>query len=181
MSIRTAFAVGLVGILLSAPVHAEGPGTWLYEVRGGVLAHDVGGLWSGARRETGTDFNLEATFTPKVRWIGADIRPAVGITVNGAGDTSKAYLDSRWEWTTRGGLFVVAGIGAAVHDGDLEFKRRDRKALGSRLLFHFPLEIGYRFDGHHGISVFFDHVSNAWLASPNEGMDTLGIRYGYRF
>jgi hypothetical protein len=27
----------------------------------------------------------------------------------------------------------------------------------------------------------FDHISNAYLASPNEGMDTLGVRYGYQF
>jgi hypothetical protein len=29
--------------------------------------------------------------------------------------------------------------------------------------------------------VTFDHISNAELASPNEGLDTLGVRYGYRF
>jgi hypothetical protein len=27
----------------------------------------------------------------------------------------------------------------------------------------------------------FDHVSNAYLASPNEGMDTVGVRYGFQF
>jgi len=31
------------------------------------------------------------------------------------------------------------------------------------------------------MAVLFDHVSNADLAHPNEGMDTLGIVYGYRF
>ncbi len=30
-------------------------------------------------------------------------------------------------------------------------------------------------------AVLFDHISNANLAVPNEGMDSLGIRYGYRF
>jgi hypothetical protein len=29
--------------------------------------------------------------------------------------------------------------------------------------------------------ILFDHVSNAYLESPNDGMDTLGIVYGYRF
>jgi hypothetical protein len=27
----------------------------------------------------------------------------------------------------------------------------------------------------------FDHVSNAYLAEPNDGLDTIGIRYIYRF
>jgi lipid A 3-O-deacylase len=31
------------------------------------------------------------------------------------------------------------------------------------------------------MKILFDHVSNAYLANPNEGMDTLGIVYGYRF
>jgi len=27
----------------------------------------------------------------------------------------------------------------------------------------------------------FDHISNGYLADPNEGLDTFGIRYGYLF
>ena len=27
----------------------------------------------------------------------------------------------------------------------------------------------------------FDHISNAKLCSTNEGLETFGIRYGYRF
>lgn len=38
--------------------------TWLHEVKLGVLHHDTGGLWSGFRRESGADFNLEAIFSP---------------------------------------------------------------------------------------------------------------------
>jgi hypothetical protein len=33
----------------------------------------------------------------------------------------------------------------------------------------------------HRISILFDHMSNAYLASPNEGMDTIGVRYGFQF
>jgi lipid A 3-O-deacylase len=57
----------------------------------------------------------------------------------------------------------------------------DRKALGSRVLFHIPLEVGYRFDDHNSLSAYFEHMSKAYTVSPNEGMDRLGIRYGYRF
>ena len=68
-----------------------------------------------------------------------------------------------------------------MHDGQLQLEDWDRKALGSRVLFHIPAEVGYRFDDHHNLSAYFEHMSNAYTVSPNEGMDRLGIRYGYRF
>lgn len=173
-------AIALVSMLPMAPAAATAD-TFLHEAKLGMLAHDVGGLWSNFRREEGIDLNAEVSFDRSLRlWIG-DLRPAVGISLNTAGDTSKVYIDARWEFAATGRLSLAVGAGAAVHNGDLDLESRDRKALGSRVLLHFPAEIGWRFDRHHSVSIFFDHVSNAWLADPNEGMDTLGIRYGYRF
>jgi hypothetical protein len=31
------------------------------------------------------------------------------------------------------------------------------------------------------VSVYFEHTSNANLARYNEGLDAIGVRYGYRF
>jgi hypothetical protein len=56
-----------------------------------------------------------------------------------------------------------------------------KKSLGSRVLLRIPLEIGYSMTDHYEISILFDHISNAYLADPNEGLDTLGLRFGYRF
>jgi len=78
-------------------------------------------------------------------------------------------------------FFANSGIGLAVHDGDLDSDDRDKKQLGSKLLFRIPIEIGISFGEHHRLSVMFDHISNAYLASPNEGLDTIGIRYGLQF
>jgi hypothetical protein len=55
------------------------------------------------------------------------------------------------------------------------------KALGSRVLFHIPVEIGLRFDDHNSLSVYFEHTSNGYTQDFNEGLDRLGVRYGYRF
>ena len=44
-----------------------------------------------------------------------------------------------------------------------------------------PLEAGWRFDEHNSLSVYFDHISNGNTADVNEGLDDLGVRYGYRF
>lgn len=154
---------------------------WLHEIKFGVLHHDTDGLWSGFRREGGVDFNLEAIFTPHVKFLGGTIRPAIGGSVNTAGDTSKLYTGLRWQYEHISGMFFGVGLGGAIHDGKLNLERYDRKALGSRVLFHIPIEIGYRLGARSSLSIYFDHVSNASLADPNEGMDTLGGRFGYRF
>jgi len=188
IQISMAVAVSLAGQALSGKAAADGHvsqsgvASWLHEVKVGVLHHDTPDLWSGFRRESGIDINLEAIFAPKLDVLGGAIRPALGGSINTAGDTSKFYAGIRWQYELEMGLFFGIGVGGAVHNGELELTRRDRKALGKRLLFHIPIEVGYRFDGGpHAVSVYFDHISNAYTADENEGMDTLGLRYGYRF
>ena len=155
--------------------------TWLHEVKLGVLHHDTGVLWSNFRRESGADFNLEAIFSPQYKILGGFIRPALGGSASTAGDTSKLYSGIRWQYDHASGIFFGVGFGGAIHNGDLHLRHNDRKALGSRVLFHIPIEIGYRVGARSSLSVYFDHVSNANFADTNEGMDTLGGRYGYRF
>ena len=169
---------GLVVLSLSHQGHAQ---DILDEVKIGVLQHDTDGLWSGFKRESGLDVNAEFIFTPQMDLWGGTVRPALGASVNTVGDTSKAYAVARWETDLWDNSFVALGLGGAIHNGHTKLTRVDRKGLGSKVLLYFPIELGYRFSEQHNISLFFDHVSNAWLASPNEGMDTLGIRLGYKF
>ena len=176
-------AAGLTCFAASPSIRAGDrivPG-WLHEVKLGVLHHDTG-LWSGAGRERGVDVNLEAIFSPHVPIFGGFIRPAFGGSVNTGGDTSKLYAGLRWQCEHASGIFFSIGGGGAIHDGKLHLQHsNDRAALGSRVLFHIPFELGYRFNRNSALSAYFDHVSNAYLANPNEGLDTVGARYGYRF
>jgi lipid A 3-O-deacylase len=48
-------------------------------------------------------------------------------------------------------------------------------------LFHLSGDFGYRFDSHIGLSVYFEHYSNGGLASPNPGLNNIGMRVSYRF
>jgi lipid A 3-O-deacylase len=153
----------------------------VHELRGGILAHDVDHLWSGFSRESGADLNIEAIFTPRLEVLDGTLRPALGASLNTAGDTSKIYLGGRWQYDFENGLYASAGLGAAYHNGESHLVASDRKALGSSLLFHIPLEIGYYIDRHNALSLYFDHISNAYTQDENEGLDTLGLRYGYRF
>ena len=152
------------------------------ELRCGVAAHDVDGLWSGSSREKGPDIYAEAIFDrPLFRLFSATAYPDVGASVNTRSDTSKIFGGLLLQWEPSGPFFFSTGMGLALHDGKRDTASTDRKSLGSRVLFRIPVEIGYAFTRRHRIMILFDHISNAYLASPNEGMDTLGILYGYRF
>ena len=85
-----------------------------------------------------------------------------------------------------------------VHDGHLVGDKggKLRKSLGCRILFRESVNFGYRFKKRHAIMAHFDHSSNASLCEKNtpdgtqhgrhdvilnEGLESLGIRYGYIF
>jgi len=177
-----AVSVALASIALVGSTVVANAGGFIREIKAGALAHDVGGLWSGFSLERdAVDLNVEVILSPSLPLLWGTIRPALGGTLNLRGDTSHAYLDARWEIEAPSGVFFSAGIGAAIHDGHLDPDAWDRKALGSRVLFHIPIELGYRLDQYNSLSVYFEHMSNAGLARSNEGMDFLGVRYGYRF
>ena len=109
------------------------------------------------------------------------ILPNFGMSLNSQGDTSKAYGGILWEFLLDNGIFFNSGVGLAVHNGQTESDDANKKQLGSRVLFRIPIEIGFTISQRHRISILFDHISNAYLADPNEGMDTIGLRYGYQF
>jgi hypothetical protein len=151
-----------------------------FEIRGGVLAHDVPDLWAGFNLESGVDINVEVLLGRGLPVLGGTLRPALGASINTEGYTSRAYLDARWEIEVSR-VFFGLGLGAAVHDGEIGPDKPDMKALGSRVLFHIPLELGYRIDDRNSVSVYFEHTSNCNTARYNEGLDAIGVRWGYKF
>lgn len=145
----------------------------------GVLAHDVPDLWSHNNREDGIDLNLEWTprwpaWSPGTGTVGSHL----GLNLNSAGDTSYLYGGLNWRLGQSKGWYGRIGLGGALHNGERRFVNNDRKALGSRLLFHIPLEVGYQWS-KYSVSLYFSHISNAYTQDENEGMDTLGLRVGW--
>jgi lipid A 3-O-deacylase len=174
-------ALAAVGALCGSGARADG---WVDELKAGVLDHDF-----IHRKESGVDFNGEVLFTSPafLAWLWAP-RPHIGFSVNSAGDTDQAYAGLTWTLVGRQAMFVEAdkvfvdyGFGVSFNDGDLDEKRDNRKELGSRALFRLSLEAGYSFVPHHSLSAYVDHESNAGLSAHNEGMNAVGIRYGYQF
>lgn len=178
--------IGVVALAALSGVPALGAGL-VDEIRVGALRHDAGVF--GSHKEDGADINAELRFASPgfLRFLGAP-RPDLGVSVNTDGNTSQIYGGLVWtvfpfsNWAQSGaGLFVEGGLGFAVHDGKLDTQRLDRKALGERALFHLSAEVGWSFDGVNSLSVLLDHMSNANLGPRNEGLDTLGLRFGHKF
>jgi len=156
------------------------------EIRLGFLRHDAAVF--GSRKEDGFDISLEVLFrSPGLLDILGAPRPHVAGVINTAGETNQLYFGFAWQWedVLLENLFMGFSLGFSLHDGKLT--RFDPgeidqgKEFGHRLLFREAIEIGYAFDDHHRLSLMVDHVSNANIANNNEGLDSLGLRYGYKF
>jgi lipid A 3-O-deacylase len=157
-------------------------GHLVHELRLGVMAHDVSGLLSAQHKEEGIDAGMEVVFSPRVaEFHSGVIRPNLGFTLNSRGDTSKVYAGLISHWKTEGRASFELGFGLALHNGKRDTTDPDRKDLGSKLLFRTAIALGWQLAEHHQISLYFDHISNAGLAHENEGMDLVGIRWGWTF
>jgi lipid A 3-O-deacylase len=163
----------------TTPAVADSAPGILHQVKIGLLKHDPA-LWARHSKEEGVDLNLNVVFNyDLVDLIGGTLRPYAGTSLSLSGDTSRFHAGLVWQYTI-GPVFLDLGLGATVHNGHLERPGPDRKALGSRVLFHIPVEVGFVISDHHRIGAYFEHSSNAHLAEPNSGIDAIGLRYTYK-
>lgn len=183
---RWLVAVLLVAVRIASPASADDGdandgGGFVSEIRIGALLHDRGP--TTRRIEGGVNGNFEVLFS-KLDFLDFvwSPRPLVGVSINSRGDISQAYIGLGWQWDLDWrGTFVGFSLGGSIHNGDINTDRNDKKDLGCRALFRESAEVGIHFDARHSLSLMFDHISNAYICSQNEGLDTFGVRYGYRF
>ena len=188
------FFIAMAIVLMPVLAAAQGDNKLsVYRVSAGIVLHDRGP--TADDHEDGVDPNIEIKFNPP-SWdlwqkIGAPY-PTIGVTPNFVGDTSAIYTSMTYEWDLSGfkftrNIFVAGGIGIALHDGPLHkdpvgCKANSDCGFGYRLLPHFSAELGYKFKGNSGISLYYDHMSHyAILPGENEGIDHVGLRYIYFF
>ena len=158
------------------------PAFGISELRFGVVNHDTGVF--GRNEEDGIDIALAVRFVP----LSGDLwdaignpRPFIGANINTAGDTSAINFGANWDWDVWRRTFFSFSFGGAAHTGKTKTLRLDRKELGSRVLFYLAAELGYRIDQRNSLAVRLDHMSNAGIVDKNEGLDTIGLIYGYHF
>lgn len=151
------------------------------EVRFGIMKNDIG---SGLKEkvERSPNINFEYLFNPWMTGIGSYIfspRPHMGMSINTRGGTHQFYAGLTWR-INLGNFFIEPSFGGEIHTAHLKTSSSHKKALGSRLLFHEAIAIGYQITEKHSLSIMLDHASNAGIAKPNSGITTLGLRYGYK-
>ncbi len=155
----------------------------LSEIRLGAGRHDSAVV--GRRKENGIDLDAELLFaSPAAFDYIWSPRPTLGLHANikHKNNTSQIYGGLTWEWWPLEPIFINFFFGFSYHNGKTETTDPHIKSLGSLWLFRESLSIGWQTAYGFNISAYLDHASNGMLlAKTNEGIDTLGIRLGYRF
>ncbi len=190
MSVREKIAASIAAAVLAlVPFTARAANGIIDEMKLGILDHDV--PIGGDHKECCVDVNGEVLFTSPsfLDWFWAP-RPNLGVTINTEGKNSYGYFGLAWtgdflrnSFHPSDSFFWELGLGGAVHTGPNEASptTRDHKGLGSRILFHEELDLGYRFTWRSNVSLFLDHISDANLTEHNPGLTNLGVRFGFRF
>jgi len=173
--LRTAAAAALMTAM------APAAGAW--ELRTGLLRQDAFAFWAaGTTFERAWALQAEIGFDPLFRAAGGEIAPMIGGSWAPGAEVDTAHAGVTW--TVRGdAAFLRLGIGGVVHNGDSDDPKdyRRRRQFGSRVLFHVPAEVGVNLTGRTWVSAYYVHMSNADLATPNPGMDSVGVRVGWSF
>jgi lipid A 3-O-deacylase len=189
--VRCARAVGVALLAVAAWALAGGAARAgiVDEVKGGVLAHDIGFL--GHHVEGGADIVGEILFkSPDFLSIIGSPRPTIGGSVNTDGRTDYGYFDMTWTGTVwrpglreGDGVYVGGFLGGAVHDGRINGPddQNGNKDLGTRALYHLGVEFGYHINPVYSVEIYFSHLSNADASSHNPGLNNLGLRAGFKF
>ena len=183
-----ALLTGMIVPFAAPPAAAAGDNPDKGKFVVGGLVHDRGP--AADRHEHGYDVNLEYRFPAPDwtawGWIGSP-RPHIGATISTNGETSIAYTGLTYDLDLAGPLFAEAQGGLAVHNGMMHQKDVNRCqeesdcGFGSRVLFHGGLALGARVSDDSSVSLMWDHVSHGKiLASENEGIDHVGIRYAFQ-
>jgi len=163
---------------------------WLSEVRVGALKH-AASLVGNTTKETGIDGNLEILLqAPSFLELLWSPRPTIGISANSSStNTDIAYAGLTWEWNPWSNLILDFSLGMALHNGKLKFdpsvpfpaNAGRHREFGCRWLFRESFEGGWLFAKRHAVTVMWSHFSHGGLCDDkNQGLDNVGIRYGYR-
>ena len=171
---------------LSGAASADSAPLGLEEVIIGAFAHDVGPF--GNDKEEGTAVNGELVFASPgfLRYLGSP-KPHFGGTYAFDDDsTSQVYAGLTWRFDFRR-VFVYGSLGGAVHNQDplneedqTDLQNKDQKALGCRILFREAVGVGYQITERLSIAGHLGHISNSNVCDSNEGLDSSGIRIGWR-
>jgi lipid A 3-O-deacylase len=187
-------SVGLA--VLGAALAMSGQAHALDEVYVGVMAHNICVTdCKNADKEDGPVVELQADFeSPEFLHWAYSPRPYVVASLNVAGDTSFVGVGLDWRFEIGDKWAISPGVGYVVHNGETNLPYPDGSPeaaafteehvlLGSRDLFRTTLGVSREIGEHWEVQGFFSHLSHGQILGNgrNQGMDQLGVRFGYRF
>lgn len=163
---------------LAAPVTKEKPG-YIDSIVGGIMAHEV----TRSDEEDGVDLNLELRARPVLGkgWT-VKVLPTIGGSLNTGGGTNTAYAGASARYDLTDSIFIEGFFGLAVHDAETP-SSETALDLGCEVLFREAAELGYR-HGNHAVSLHIAHASHGGILcdeDANDGITSVGVRYGVRF
>lgn len=166
------------------------------EVHFGVMAHNVCVTdCKNANKEQGPNVELQISLDSPgfLDWAGSP-QPYVMGSVNTQGDTSFVGVGLEWRWDFAEHWAIEPGFGYVVHDGALNNPfangspeaatyAEDNVLLGSRDLFRTSIGVTRDLEGPWEAELFFEHLSHGQILGEgrNQGMDQVGLRFGYQF
>ena len=183
--IRKSLLIVIAAVLFPVTASAQSA---VDEVRFGVLGQSWGG--PGSDKQQTASFNLEALFhSPEFLSAIGSPRPAIGAIIAADFDaTHQFYTSLEWEIPITRKFFFSPNTGITIHTGETKFdpiadaaRAADTVFLGCRVLFRVGADLGYRVNDRVTVAFHVNHISNASICTPNEGLDNAGIRVGYKF
>lgn len=155
-----------------------------WEVRIGGAAYDTGLLTS--HDENGFVLNGELLLpSPGFLSVIGSPRPYVGADVafveNGATPVNVAYAGLNWQvhWSQR--FYTSASLGGSINNADLNNPSPNHWGIGCNLLFHVGVSAGFDVSEHVSVEAYTNHFSNAGECFSNGGLESSGLRVGFRF
>ncbi len=192
MRLQPAGIAAFGAALMMAPAAQAG----VNEVHVGVIQHNIClSTCDNADKEGGPNVELQVSFdSPDFLSWAASPQPYVIASVNTAGDTSYGGFGFEWRWNIAENWALEPGLGYVVHDGEVDNPyangtpeaadfASDHVLLGSEDLFRLSLGLAYDFEGPWEAQVLVEHLSHGQIigAGRNQGMDEIGLRFGYQF
>lgn len=185
-----------IAALGAALVMAPAAHAGVNEVHVGVMAHNVCVInCDNADKEDGPNVEFQVSFDSPdfLSWAWSP-QPYVMASVNTAGATSFVAAGLDWRWNFADGWALEPGFGLAYHDGETnnpyangtpeaEVFNDEHVLLGNELLFRTSLGLTRDFEGPWEGQLYYEHLSHGQILAHgrNQGLDEVGIRFGYQF
>ena len=176
------FAVMSGAVMVSVDqARAGGSQSGSTEIRLGTAYHGYEG------REAGTVDVMVDALLPAFdlgKPLASDVfslHPQIGADINTQGKTNAAFAGFAAVMKLPANFKIEGDLGGSVNDGKTTSSDSSRSELGCTVLFREALGLGYQVTKEVSVMAFAEHMSNANLCSPNNGITNFGVKIGYSF